>query len=212
MVLDRDPKHSLSAAFFCPQSRAVSEDYLTRLQFFLSENHLGRTLLDEVGDLHTAWEIFAKARNDIEELSEGSRYVDMLQDWARHGVSAPIAEARSAIVSLPLLVILQIGQYLRYLESHSLSHLEFLAEVHDVGGLQRYCGGLPSAIAIACASSETELVKNAAKAIRVVLGIGAYATVADEKKDPGPTTLAVRIRHEGQGEDLVRRFPGVSPP
>ncbi|TGO71776.1 hypothetical protein BELL_0531g00030 [Botrytis elliptica] len=75
------------------------------------------------------------------------------------------------------------------------------------GGAQGYCGGLPLAIAIACAQDEMELVKNTAIVIRVLLGVGAYGEAADDTRGAGSTTLAFRLKYEGQGDDLTRLFP-----
>ena len=133
-----------------------------------------------------------------------------LSNWITTGDSAPIANALSGILSLPLLVIIQLGQYFQYLDLHGVRHSDFLAQVRKGGGVQGYCGGLPPAIAIACSKDEAELVKNAAVTMRIVLGIGAYGELGDDESVPGATTVVVRMKRAGQGEELVRRFPGVS--
>lgn len=199
----------LSAAFFCPQSRAPDEEYLAGLHSFLRQNTYGNTLLKEIATLDQTWTLFANARPDVRALSQGPGLVDLLRDWAATGNSTALATARSGIVALPLLVVLQIGQYLRYLEVHRVSHCKIVADVQNAGGLQGYCGGLPSAIAIAAARDEREVVRNTAIVMRVVLGVGAYGEAADDTRGTGATTLALRLKYEGQGEDLVRGFPGV---
>jgi len=209
MALDLGKAHSVSAAFFCPLSGAPDEEYLTGLHSFLRHNQYGQVVLEELSNLERIWTIFANARDDLQALSEGPVFVDMFRDWARYGNSGPLAAARSGIVALPLLLVLQIGQYLCYLETHGLSHREFVAEVRHAGGLQGYCGGLPAAIAIACAKDEKEVVRNAAIIIRVVLGVGACSEAADDTNGMGSTTLALRLKHAGQEDELVRSFPGV---
>ncbi|KAK4182798.1 ketoacyl-synt-domain-containing protein [Podospora australis] len=202
-------RRPLAGAFFCPQSRAPDEDYLSGLHAFLSHNNHGRRLLRGVSALHEdgIWDIFANANEEVRQLKPGGGYLNMLRDWAEGGTSGPLAAVMSGIVALPNLAVLQIGQYLRYLEHHGLSHEEFIAEVASTGGVQGYCGGLPAAIAIACAKDESEVVDLAATALRILVGIGAYAEAVDDTKGEGSTTLAVRLKHEGQGADLVKRFP-----
>ncbi|KAI9647087.1 hypothetical protein NHQ30_005089 [Ciborinia camelliae] len=163
-------------------------------------------------DLDMFWEIFANARQDVREMWQGLELVGMLKSWATSGESSQLAAARSGIVALPLLAILQIGQYLRYLEFHGISHSEFLDLLKDAGGLQGYCGGLPSAMAIACAQDEMEVVQNTAIVLRVLLGVGAYGEAADDTRGAGSTTLAFRLKYEGQGDDLTRLFPEVCNP
>ncbi|KXX79217.1 Conidial yellow pigment biosynthesis polyketide synthase [Madurella mycetomatis] len=202
----------LSGAFFCPQSRAPDPDYLAGLHLFLSRNRHGQALLREVANLETdeTWTIFAAASEGVRSLTLGPRYLGILRDWALHGVSGPLAEVRSGIVALPLLAILQVGQYLRYLEFYQLSHQEFLAQVRHDGGLQGYCGGLPAAVAIACARDEAAVIKNTATILRILVGVGAYAEAADDTRDEdGSTTLALRLKHEGQGDELTSQFPGT---
>ena len=46
--------------------------------------------------------------------------------------------------------------------------------------------------------------------MRILLGVGGYSEAADDSTTPGSTTVAIRIKYEGQGDDLTRRFPGVS--
>jgi acyl transferase domain-containing protein/SAM-dependent methyltransferase/aryl carrier-like protein len=157
------------------------------------------------------WALFSAASDGVRSLTEGPRYLGLFKDWAVQGVSAPLAVVRSGIVALPLLAIVQIGQYLRYLEAHGLSHQQFLAHVGRFGGgLQGYCGGLPAAVAIACAKDEAEVVRHMATILRILVGVGAYAEAADDTRDvDGSTTLALRLKYEGQGEDLTSRFPGT---
>jgi hypothetical protein len=145
MLPERNSPSLASAAFFCPQARAPDEKYLAGMHSFLSHDKHGQMLLKEIVALKTerVWSIFAAARADVAALSQGPGYVDMLHDWAAEGVSSPLAAARSGIVALPLLLVLQITQYLRYLAYNKLSHQGFLASVGKAGGIQGYCGGLP---------------------------------------------------------------------
>ncbi|KAK4214758.1 conidial yellow pigment biosynthesis polyketide synthase, partial [Rhypophila decipiens] len=206
----------VSAAFFCPQARAPDQEYLAGLHAFLSQNQHGQSLLQQVAILATekTWEIFAAARPDVRAISCGPACLQMLRDWAVEATSFQPSTMRSGIIALPMLAILQAGQYLRYLDFHQLSHQDFLREVGSgAGGLQGYCGGLPAAIAIACAKSEGEVVENIAIALRVLIGIGAYSEAADTGTasggQDGSTTLALRLKYEGQGEELTSAFPGT---
>ncbi|KAK8036945.1 hypothetical protein PG991_001259 [Apiospora marii] len=103
-----------------------------------------------------------------------------------------------------------MGQYLRYLEVHGLSHREFVADIREGGGgVYGYCGGLPAAICISCAEAEEELIRYMGVALKILVGIGAYTEAADENAGTENTLLAIRLKYEGQGEELTRRFPGT---
>ncbi|KAI0123143.1 hypothetical protein BJ170DRAFT_599114 [Xylariales sp. AK1849] len=133
----------------------------------------------------------------------------MLHHWAANGVSGPLTAIRSGVVALPVLVILQVGQYLRYFSYHKLSHQALLASIRDAGGFQGFCGGLASAIAIACAIDEAEVVQYTAIVVRFMVGVGVYIEAADDTRGTGCTTLALRLKCEGQGEELTQCFPGT---
>lgn len=201
----------VSAAFFCPQTKAPDEEYLTSLHIFLRQNPHGQVLLREVAALADGqlWGIFASSQPEVRQLEHGPKCLRALRDWASEGLSAPLSGIQSNISSLPLLAVLQIGQYLRYLEARQISHRDFVAQVQGAAGVHGYCGGLPAAISIACAWDESELVSYVATALKILVGIGAYTEAADDDKGAERTLLAIRLKHEGQGDDLVRRFPGA---
>ena len=199
-----------SIAVFCPQSKAPEEEYLNQLHSYACHNEHLKTLLEKLLDLKHVWAVLAKERKSIADLGQGPRYVQDLSDWMTTGKSSRIADRMSGILSLPLLVIIQTCQYFQYLEFHSLSHAQFMAQLRAGGGLQGYCGGLLPAIAIASSHDEAEVVENAAKAARVALAIGAYGELGDDESVPGATTIVVRTKRAGQGDQLIERFPGVS--
>lgn len=120
-----------------------------------------------------------------------------------------LSEARTGVIALPLLTILQLGQYFRYLEFNNLSHAQFITQVRDAGGIQGCCGGEPPALSIACAKDEAQVVENAAVLLRVLLGVGAYIEAVDDWTSSGPTIIAIRLKHEGQGDELMQKFPGT---
>ena len=105
----------------------------------------------------------------------------------------------SGILSFPLLMIIQVGQYLKYLELHGIKHAEFIAQLRKGGGVQGYCGGLPPAIAIACSKNEKEVLENATIAMRIELAIGAYGELGDDETVPGATTIVVRTKRASTG-------------
>ena len=199
-----------SVAVFCPQSKAPGEAYLNQLHSFIRQNKHLEPFVQHMLKLHDVWTILAEQRQDIADLGQGPRYLQNMSEWLKTGKSAPIAYSMSGILTLPMLVIIQICQYFQYLELHGITHAQFLAQLRAGGGVQGYCGGLLPAIAIACSRDEAEVVENAAKAARIALAIGAYGELGDDESVPGATTIVVRLKRPGQGEEIIGRFPGVS--
>ena len=199
-----------SVAFFGPQSKPPQERYLDDLRIFLQKKENLKPFVQDILDLEKTWSIFADQRPDIGALEQGPHHMRTISDWLISGKSSDIVKPMSGILALPLLVITHIGQYFQYLDSRQITHSDFLTEVRQGGGIQGYCGGLPSGLAIASWRSEAEVIKNAAVAMRIALGIGAYAELGDDESSPGATTLVLRIKRNGQGEEVVSKFKGVN--
>lgn len=199
-----------SFAVFAPQSKAPTEQYLARLRHFLIQNVHLQQFLQHVLKLTDTWNTVASQRPDIAALAAGPRHTQNLAEWIASGKSQPIANTMSGILSLPLLTIIQIGQYFQYLQARRLRHADMLHHLRANGGFQGYCGGLLPAIAVACSRDESEVAQNAAKAMRIALAIGAYSELGDDESIPGGTTMVVRVKQPGQAEELVKDFSGVS--
>jgi hypothetical protein len=200
----------VSAAFFCPRTKPPPERYVDELRVFLRQNRYGISLLDHVSTLDSTWRLLAQSREDIASIPDGIDSVKLLADWGRDGSNALVCSAKTSIIALPLLLVLQLGQYLRYLELSGVRHADFLEQVGQCGGIHGYCGGYAAALAIACAENEEEAIQHAAVLLRVVLAIGAAMEAADHQTAQQSTTIAVRLKHEEQGQELIERFPGVS--
>ncbi|KAH6639121.1 hypothetical protein C7974DRAFT_449039 [Boeremia exigua] len=201
------PTQAASVAIFCPQSKAPDQAYLDQLRDFYTRHAQLRKLADDLQRLSETWDVLAARKQDIAALHQGPQYLRALDRWVETGESGPVANAMSGILSLPLLVVIQTCQYFQYLQLTGLSHAEFLRGL-EVGGAQGYCGGLLPAIAVACAKDEEEVVRMAGIAMRIALAVGAYGELGDDENLPGPTTIVLRLRYEGQGDDIARRFPG----
>lgn len=198
-----------SVAVFCPQSKAPGETYLDQLWAWLRQSKYLEVFAQSIIDLKDVWTILANERQDIADLGQGPRYLQNLSEWITTGKSSPVANRMSGILSLPLLVVIQTCQYIQYLELHGASHAQFMAQLRAGGGIQGYCGGLLPAVAIACSKTEEEVAENASIAARIALAIGAYGELGDDESVPGATTIVVRTKRVGQGDELINRFPGV---
>lgn len=163
-------------------------------------------------DLPSTWSIFARANADIAALGpSASAYPHQLRAWLADDAPLEIPGVMSGILALPLLTIIQVVQYFQYLTWRGIGHAQFLREIRAAGGgAQGFCGGLLPAMAVAASRDEAEVVGNAARALRIALGIGAYGELGDDENEPGPTTVVLRAKYEGQADEIVARFPGVS--
>lgn len=200
---------TISAAIFSPQSSAPKSAYLTHIRSRLVEVTVLKPLLDALVGLPETWHTLSSSRQDLAALKGARRLVQTFPDWIQTGKSETLESDLSGIITLPLLITIQIVQYFDYLKKTGNSHADLLKHL-QYGGVQGYCIGLLSAIVVASSKTEEELAKNAATAVRIALGIGAFGDVGQGTSSSEPTTLVIRLKTPGNGEDLVRRFPGVS--
>ena len=201
---------SPSVAFFCPQSKAPTEAYLEQLQKYIIQTPLLQPFAEAIISLKDTWATLCKCYADIAKLTAGEQHVVSLEQWITEGIAGPVSSSMSGILALPLLVIIQICQYLQVLDLHNLTHDQMLESLKNGGGAQGYCGGLPTAFAIACAKDEEDVVRLATKAMRLAFAVGAFGELGDDESIVGSTTIAVRLRTSHQGEELIRGIPGVS--
>jgi hypothetical protein len=205
---------AVSAAFFCPQNKPPKAEYLDQIRRYLNENPVLQPFKQAIIDLPRSWQLFVNASQDIAAFDQqpAALHPQQLSNWVQTDneetrISMP--DIMSGMLALPLLTIIQIVQYFEYLEFRAITHEQFLHEIR-VGGAQGFCGGLLPAIAIATSRNAEEVAQNAAKSVRIALGIGAYGELGDDPDMPGPTTLVLRASYPGQADEIVAKFPGVS--
>lgn len=201
----------ISLAVFVPQSRAPSKKDLDRVRLKLTQDERCRPLLDSVHQLEATYDLLCAEKAEIQHLTHGRSYARMLAGWIDGSVSSTeVAQARSAIHSLPLLLMVQLAQFLEYLDVTDTPYSELLAQVRSAGGLQGYCGGLAAAIAIASSKSVDQAVDAACAALHVTFATGLVAELGDDSRLEGVTTIVVRLKYEGQADEIVKLFPHVS--
>lgn len=199
----------LSAAVFCPQNKPPKPSELGVIRRYLLSSPVLTVFQQAVLDLPKTWQIFADSHQGVQAMQQGHRYTQYFRDWLLKDDAAPLIESMSGIITLPMLTIIQIVQYFQYLETRGIDHGQFLSEIHH-GGTQGFCAGLLPVMAIAPSSNEAEVIRNAATCLRIALGIGAYGELGDDQNIKGPTTLALRLQYQGQAEEIVSKFRGVS--
>ena len=117
---------------------------------------------------------------------------------------------------MPLTIISHITQYISYLRQFGepLTHESIIKGVAVGGGIQGFCIGLLSALAVASAKTEDDVGYFAAIAFRLAFCIGAYVDF-DQRQggNAKASTLALRWKASTTLEDielLLSRYPDVS--
>lgn len=194
--------HSPSLAVFGPQGRKADEAYLVHLRHFLIEHEVLKPLVKAIYELPAVWSVYSTHDSDIQALSHGPLSLQAFSDWISTGDSSFLCKNNFEIVNFPLLLVVQIGQYFRFLKENGVRHAELMKNFQLGAGIQGYCSGLLPAAIISCSLDETEVVRIACNALRLSVGLGAYGDCANTG-----TSIVMRLEYDGQGEDILKAFP-----
>lgn len=199
-----------SAAVFGPQSKEPKADYLQLLRAYLCNKEELAPFVQVIRKLPGLWSLYASNNSDLLALSHGPRDLLSLSDWIETGTLDSIAKSISGVLSLPLLLIIQVGQYFQFLQKYRIKHIDLISAVQNGAGVQGYCTGLLMAVAVACSADEKELVQTCCRALRLAVGVGAYSDLAVGRESDAFASIVIRLKHEGQAEEILRDFPRVS--
>ena len=207
-----------SLVVFGPQTTWPTSKYLLQLRTTLLLDPRLRTFVAAIKSLPSLWQGLVEYDPRLSRVP-GLDSVQTLVKWVEHGDMPHGVETAPNVLTMPLTIITQVVQYLHYVDSaiDSPSHDQILGSV-KIGGIQGFCTGLLTAIAVACSSDEDSINELGAVALRLALCIGAYVDLdgayADEPLET--SSLAVRWRpevgHERTLETLkesLKGFPNV---
>lgn len=164
--------------------------FLSRLRSNIIHNPHLADLRDGVVELPELWALLVEREPALKRVGAEPMLQGMVE-WIRGGDSSLRLEERPAgNAQLAVLTVLShISEYITYLGSRDRSHRDAHAMVLESlreGGVQGLCIGLLSAISLACSSSETDVARNGAIALRLALCAGALVDL-DESELAEPT-------------------------
>lgn len=206
-ILDMDTAN-VSGVVFSPQSRAPSKSILDHIRTVLKESTIYVPLCKAVSKLPETWQELANQHPTIASLEHGLANARYFPTWIETGETSGLESNMSGIVTLPLLTIIHTVQYVHYLRQTDITHAEFIHSLRS-GGVQGFCAGLMTAMVVAASKDETELIENAAKAVRISFGIGAFGELGSDPSSSSSTTMVVRLRSGSEGAEITREFPEV---
>lgn len=207
--------NSPSLIVFGAQTTPPTLEFLTLLRGCLLHDPLLQHFLIAIKGLPALWQDLIEHDLDLQRVP-GHESLDAIQQWLNNGSSICTSEIPPNVLSSPLTVIIHIVQYFHYLRNNGCgaTHASILQSA-QIGGIQGFCTGLLSAIAIACSKSEDMIVELAATALRLAVCIGAYVDLDGAFANPPNETscLVVRWRSDVQKDFLhtvLRGCPEVS--
>jgi Starter unit:ACP transacylase in aflatoxin biosynthesis len=198
---------------FGSQTTWPSSECLYQLRAALLLQPRLRTFLAAIKELPKLWQDLIVQDPRLTTVP-GQACLEDLVEWVNHGEFQSTSGLPASVLTMPFTIIIHITQYFHYLDGLQSNHAEVLKNV-EMGGVQGFCTGMLTAIAVACAKHEEDVNILGVVALKLALCIGAYVDLdgAFAREANETTSVAVRWRSEA-GHDKVletlKSYPEVS--
>ena len=197
---------------FGPQTSCPSKDFLAEIRkYLLLEPRLG-TFVEALKNLPSLWDLLVRHDKSLKAVS-GRETLERLGDWIQHGELPDGIVAESNLFGMPLTIVIHIVQYFHYLDGN-VSHTELIEDV-STAGVQGFCIGLLSAVAVGGARQEAEISALAAVALRLAACIGAYIDLHRAYTADSFDTVSLAVRWKSSTShnlllEVLQTYPEVS--
>ncbi|ROW11935.1 hypothetical protein VPNG_05279 [Cytospora leucostoma] len=179
-----------SILVFGPQALSFNKQSLGKLRRLLWDDGSSRRrwVLRTVADLPRFWRELLKKIPEVADVVPGEKLLAELISWLRHGPGDDDQEGiiLPNMILTPLVVLSQLTQYWRYLESIGPGvdgdlHAALVSgqNIETLG----FCAGLLSAFAVASSSSGINLERYGATAVRLAMLVGALVDAQEAWND-----------------------------
>lgn len=196
------------------QTEWPSTQFLVQLRaLLLSDSRLG-TFLTAINELPHLWERLVESSPSLKQVP-GLEAVNNFLQWIDHGQFSQMSDLPPNVLLTPLTIIIHIVHYFDFLKADGsiTTHANIINSVKDAG-IQGYCTGFLSAVALACSKNEEDISTLGAVALRLAFCIGAFVDLDGAFADPPNEThlIAVRWRSDDSKDtvlNILRDFPNV---
>ena len=178
---------------FGPQTSWPNAEYLGQMRDALRLEPRNHFILDTIKKLPELWDQLLRKDPLLNSLP-GKRSVQLLQDWINGEEVSLASVKRPNILTLPLTIITHFVQYFYYIDNDTdyPSQSRLLKSV-ELGGMQGFCAGILTAVAVSCSKNEEDINIFGATALRLAFCIGAYVDL-DSALNIETVSLVIRWR------------------
>ena len=208
-----------SLLVFGPVTDFPSQEVLAELRQELIGNPRLSIFQNAVEDLPAFWQTLIDFDPGL-SCVPGAEYLGDLRRWIVDGGLFPHHIGKPPnVYALPVTVILQMTQYFRYLSWLGVddAHRRVIEGVQP-GGIQGFCGGFLSAIAVSSSEKEADIGAVATTSLRLAVSIGAYVDQDGIFADPPNKMACAAIRwraddvsKKDEAIDLIQAYTDVRP-
>lgn len=209
-----------SLVVFGPQTTNwPPSEYLSQIRASLQNEPRLSTFIEAIKQLPDLWTILVEYHPSLCAVP-GAQAIQSIQQWISSGELSWWPGSLPNVLFTPLTVIIQLVQYFCYLENdenHGVTHALVLESAKS-GGVQGFCTGFLTAIAVACSANEEDVNVYGAVALRLAVCISAFVDLDGTFASPPneTTCLAVRWKPEkgckGQLFHIMKDYPDVRVP
>ncbi|KAG0646230.1 polyketide synthase [Hyphodiscus hymeniophilus] len=189
---------------FGSQALNLDQDAFLQIRSTVLESPDHRWILDTIAEFP---EYFESISNAFPKFSTGSRR-QLLEDfniWFKTGNISKIPFTFPNTVLTPLVVIAQLTEYAKYVETYQQPGNNHNAQSVPATETLGLCTGLLSAMAVSCSKDKEELRKYGAVALRLGMLIGMVVDTQDETTAMGEAkSFAIVWNSVEAGEDAIR--------
>ena len=193
-----------------------ASDRLDQLRSALQHQKCLKPLFKCLQELPLLWRALSNQDPGLNSIA-GEAAANNLAQWITRTGVTQIVEDKSNVTRMPLTTMAQIVDYISYLQQFDepLGHDSVMRSVAAGGGVQGFCIGLLSALAVTSAKTIEDVGRFAADSVRLAFCVGAFVDLDRYRNggDSTASTLALRWKSPTTLEDVQRllsRYADVS--
>ena len=128
-----------------------------------------------------------------------------IRSWIDQGELCGSSMPLPNVILTPLTIIMQIVEYFCFLEKYSTTHSQVLKKLESAG-VQGFCTGSLTAVALACSRHEDDVNAFGAVALHLAMFIGAIVDLDGASAGPSneTTCLAIRWKREDNKDGILK--------
>ncbi|RMZ76239.1 hypothetical protein DV738_g5040, partial [Chaetothyriales sp. CBS 135597] len=211
MDTSRSRHVSPSLASMQPVDATTINGQLDALREKLLNSPLAEGLLKAIENLEQFSSDLTASYDEL-KTTKCDQVAQAYQAWLKGAALNPLQTPapNSLLTSLTLLV--QFLQYINFLDTQNDAHAhEKILKSTEKGGIQGFCSGLLSAIAVSSSKSASDLGDSAAKSFRLAFAIGAAVDLDAQDNELGSAScIAVRWKTDQARDTLKQVLERVS--
>ena len=191
-----------------------TSEHLDLLRHALQHQNSLKPITKLAQELPSLWAALSQQHPSLHSI-EGKAAAQQFAMWITGACET--LDKRGNITRMPLTIIAHIAHYVAFLHQgdEPLGHESIIEQVKAGGGIQGFCIGLLSALAVASGKTEEDVGEFAAISVQLAFCIGAFVDLDSYNHENGAktSTLAVRWKTPTTLEDiqnLLSNYPNVS--